>query len=136
GQRVWAAGQAVAGQSISKGARDGDNAFADLGAVDKQLAGPRRTLAELEVGRTGSSKLPAQGGFARVYLRAPDDLVLLQTEVVVRELRPLLFVDEERVAAEAAAVRQQHAFCAFLGNFDLGADGVRAVADVDRVGEQ
>ena len=41
-------------------------------------------------------------------------------------------LDVQGVAAEPAAVREQHAFGAALRQVDLGADRVRPVADVDR----
>ena len=68
------------------------------------------------------------------HLVLGDDLVLLQADIVVGELQLLVLVDEERVAAEAAAVGKQDPLGAPLGNLDFGGDAEGAVAHIHGVG--
>src|SRR5262245_19675206 len=95
----------------------GDLPGPDLLAVDEELARSGSSLAGLEIRRSGHGELPAQGRLPFRNLGIGDDLELLETKVVVRELQLLLLVHEEGVAAEAAAMREQHAFAASLRDF-------------------
>src|SRR5262249_7278382 len=119
-QRIPAARQAVAAQSVGERTGDADLALADDLAVDEQPTFTRRTLAELEIRRSCHSEFPTQSRLAAGKRVLRDDLELIKAEVVVGELQLLIFVDEEAVAAEAAAVGEQHSLGAFLGNLDLG----------------
>src|SRR5262245_58085007 len=103
-QRVSAARQAVTGKTVGDRAGDGDVTSSNHFAIDEQLARSWRSLAKLEIRRSGDLEVPAQVQLTFGNLALGDDLVLVDTEVVVGELQLLLLVDKERVAAKAGAV--------------------------------
>src|SRR3954452_18515668 len=107
-----------------------DPPLADLDVAVEQRQRPDRhsgrVLALLLEG--GGEDQVLAGG----QLGVRDDLLLEAAYEAVDVVQPVV-LDVERVAAEAGAVREQHALSAGLRDVDQRTDCVRAIADVDRL---
>src|ERR1700677_2070690 len=106
--------------------RVGQRCFADELPVDVELSLACRALAGLEVGLARLLELVSQRHLAFGHVRIRRDVELLRADIIVAVVE-LLFFHEQRVAADIAAVANQHALGAALGNLDIRSQTMRLV---------